>query len=460
MYAGPYSTVSYTANGVATTFSVTFPYIAQADVTATINGQSATFTWVNSNTIQFASAPANGAVVQITRTSTINLASVTFSDGSTLRAADLNSEITQLLYGIQEAYDQTLLQVNFARSQTGQLPGVSPAQNGNLLQVTGGAWNQVTPATVVTPLVSNGLQISAGLVSVKPLNASISVAAGGVAVAPYDASLIVQPSGLQVQLADTSLVTTVGQGVSVKLNTTGGLVTSTGVKILLADTSLSTGAGGAAVNLAANGGLLVSSGVLVRGTRVVTADPGSPADGDTWYRSDIGSYHEQELGQTLAATHVLSRTVADSTTISNTSAMTAASIGVPIPANFMTVGKVIRFRITGFYNSVSTPTLQINLGLDSVSTLLDGIQFNAASTGRFVVEGTYTCRSTGSGGTLQQSTSFWVDGTAFGQGGTEAATIAFNTTAAHTIFPCFQFSAASASNNVLVRSIIVEALDP
>jgi hypothetical protein len=120
---------SYTANGTQTQFTIPFEYIAKADVDVYIDTvfqlqQNSTstadpthpqvisgditqgtalinYTFVNDTTIEFNSAPANGAFIFIERT-TDDTSTVTFTPGSTIRAQELNSALEQVRFIAQE----------------------------------------------------------------------------------------------------------------------------------------------------------------------------------------------------------------------------------------------------------------------------------------------------------------------------------------------------------------------
>jgi len=94
----------YTGDGTTVLFSLSFEYLDQEDVKATINGVPTTaFGFVNASTIQFASAPANGAFIRIFRETPIDQAKATFFAGSAIRASDLNQNNTQLVFSAQES---------------------------------------------------------------------------------------------------------------------------------------------------------------------------------------------------------------------------------------------------------------------------------------------------------------------------------------------------------------------
>ena len=59
---------SFTGNGSATTYSFTFPYLKTADIKASIDAAVTTaFTLPSGTTLQFNTAPANGAKIKIYR---------------------------------------------------------------------------------------------------------------------------------------------------------------------------------------------------------------------------------------------------------------------------------------------------------------------------------------------------------------------------------------------------------
>jgi hypothetical protein len=101
-----YSYNIYAGNGSTTQFTVGFPYIRKDHVVAYVNYTlTSAFTWVNDSTIQFTTAPGAGVRVEIRRYSPTNSRLVDYADGSTLVAADLDTDSTQHLYKEQELDD-------------------------------------------------------------------------------------------------------------------------------------------------------------------------------------------------------------------------------------------------------------------------------------------------------------------------------------------------------------------
>ena len=94
---------TYTGNGSNTNFSITFEYLKQADVKASIDGTATTaFTFSNATTLSFNTAPANGAAVRIFRDTDISSLKATFFPGSAIKAEDLNDNFTQNNFATQE----------------------------------------------------------------------------------------------------------------------------------------------------------------------------------------------------------------------------------------------------------------------------------------------------------------------------------------------------------------------
>ena len=94
---------SYTGNGSTTTYSFTFPYLKTADVKAQIDTAVTTaFTLPTATTLQFNTAPGNGAKIKIYRETDDDALTATFYAGSAIKSEDLNDNFTQNLYTTQE----------------------------------------------------------------------------------------------------------------------------------------------------------------------------------------------------------------------------------------------------------------------------------------------------------------------------------------------------------------------
>jgi hypothetical protein len=97
---------TYTGNGTNKLFSITFPYLDTADIDVFLNGTLQTVTtqyfFANATTVEFVTAPANGATVLLSRSTDDAALQATFFPGSSIKAADLNYNFDQVLYLAQE----------------------------------------------------------------------------------------------------------------------------------------------------------------------------------------------------------------------------------------------------------------------------------------------------------------------------------------------------------------------
>lgn len=100
---------TYTGNGSTVLYSFTFPYLDESDIQVEVNGTLTTaYTLANATTIQFNTAPANGASIRIYRETNDSQLQAEFFPGSAIRAQDLNSDFNQSLYIAQETRNNSV----------------------------------------------------------------------------------------------------------------------------------------------------------------------------------------------------------------------------------------------------------------------------------------------------------------------------------------------------------------
>ena len=99
------SFTEYTGDGSTTAYTITFDYLATADVKAFLNGTATTAFSVNGQTLTFNSAPASQTAILIERDTPKASRLVDFSDGAILSEADLDKNANQLFFISQEAVD-------------------------------------------------------------------------------------------------------------------------------------------------------------------------------------------------------------------------------------------------------------------------------------------------------------------------------------------------------------------
>lgn len=100
-----YSYIRYNGNGSTTNFAFSFPYLDADHITVRVNNVVTSFTFLNSSTVTVSPAPANGAIIEVRRTTPKDVSIVDFSDGSVLLEADLDLLATYNLYVAQESDD-------------------------------------------------------------------------------------------------------------------------------------------------------------------------------------------------------------------------------------------------------------------------------------------------------------------------------------------------------------------
>ena len=94
---------SFTGNGSTTTYSFTFPYLKASEIKASLDGTVTTaFTTPTATTVQFNTAPSNGAKIKIYRETDTDSLAATFYAGSAIKSEDLNDNFTQNLHTTQE----------------------------------------------------------------------------------------------------------------------------------------------------------------------------------------------------------------------------------------------------------------------------------------------------------------------------------------------------------------------
>ena len=110
----------YTGDGTTKKFNITFEYLRETDVKATINNVTTTaFTFANATTLEFTNAPPNGEEVRILRDTGTDELITTFFPGSAIRAQDLNDNANQVLFVGQETKDRSM--VTTGDTMTGEL---------------------------------------------------------------------------------------------------------------------------------------------------------------------------------------------------------------------------------------------------------------------------------------------------------------------------------------------------
>jgi hypothetical protein len=148
-----YSYNDYTGNGSTTQFPVAFGYIRREHVAVTVASSPAAFTWVNDSLIQVTTAPANGAVVRVYRTTPLTAPLVDFADGTTLVAADLDTNSKQSIYTQQEL-DDSLVGVALGSIPNGNKGDITTSAGSTVWTINNGA---VTAGKIASAAFTNSV---------------------------------------------------------------------------------------------------------------------------------------------------------------------------------------------------------------------------------------------------------------------------------------------------------------
>ena len=151
---------TYTGNGSNKLFSITFPYLNTSDIDVYLNGTLQTittqYTFANATTIQFVTAPANGATVLLNRTTDDTTLLSTFFPGSSIKASDLNDNFDQVLYIAQETANSAANQ-STAGLQA-QITAATNTANNAATSASAAATSAATSASIAASAVNTSLQ--------------------------------------------------------------------------------------------------------------------------------------------------------------------------------------------------------------------------------------------------------------------------------------------------------------
>ena len=221
---------NYTGNGSTTNYSFTFPYLKASDVKASIDAVDTTaFTLANATTVQFNTAPANGAKIKIFRETSVDNLTATFYAGSAIKSEDLNDNFTQNLYVTQEVNGRYISSLggtmtgNFnlgedadivfegatddAHETTLTVADPTADRTITLPNVTGTVVTTGDTGTVTSTMLADGTVTSTDIADGTIVNADInaSAAIAGTKVSPNFGSQNIQTTGTINNLTTTEL---------------------------------------------------------------------------------------------------------------------------------------------------------------------------------------------------------------------------------------------------------------
>ena len=151
---------TYTGNGTNKLFSITFPYLDTTDIDVYLNGvlQTVTtqYTFANATTVEFVTAPANGATVLLDRSTDDTTLQATFFPGSSIKAADLNYNFDQVLYLAQET--AVIAQNQSTAGLQDQITAATNTANNAATSAAAAATSAATSASIAASAITTSLQ--------------------------------------------------------------------------------------------------------------------------------------------------------------------------------------------------------------------------------------------------------------------------------------------------------------
>lgn len=246
----------------------------------------------------------------------------------------------------------------------------------------------------------------------------------------------------------------------IKLTQTGGLLLDP-----------ETGVGIGAVSATTFFNLPASTTGLSSMRMIAGVAPTSPVEGDMWADSTQKTVYGFIAGIKQSRSGAIFSQTADQSVTNTVTETTMIGAGVgtlTLPANFFTIGKTIRIKLSGVYSTVAvtgdTVTVKVKYGSTVIATKATSSLLTGATNLSWWGEIVITCRTTGATGTVQPSGSVRYQASAAGvlaedELNNGAATVTIDTTASSALNVTVTHSAANASNTIKSLTATVEILN-
>lgn len=94
--------VAYTADGTTLNYTIPFEYLSRSHVKVTVDGVAVEYDFGTAYTIILAAVPLAGSKIKIYRQTPFDQPFITWTDGTVMLADDLNAQLLQVLFVLQE----------------------------------------------------------------------------------------------------------------------------------------------------------------------------------------------------------------------------------------------------------------------------------------------------------------------------------------------------------------------
>lgn len=92
----------YTADGATKSYTIPFEYLSRSHVYISVDGNSVPYSYTHAYGITFDTAPVKNSIIIIERQTPYDEPFITWTDGTVLIADDLNAQLLQVLFVLQE----------------------------------------------------------------------------------------------------------------------------------------------------------------------------------------------------------------------------------------------------------------------------------------------------------------------------------------------------------------------
>ena len=289
---------TYTGDGTTSLFTFAFSYIQESDVYVKINdvvtaSTDSVYGWsfANSNTIQFASAPAAATAIEIYRDTDVEESSHTFYPGSAIRSKNLNDNFSQSLYTSQESANNSSAATTTANAAKATADTALTAANSAVTtaNATISAANSAVADASAAVTTANAANATANTASTDASNAvtTANSASAAATTADANATTALNTANTAITTANGALTTansasttanTANTNASSAVSTANTASTNASAAVSTANTA-STNASNA-VSTANAASAAVSQAVLFTLVANVAAIPSSPSNND------------------------------------------------------------------------------------------------------------------------------------------------------------------------------------
>lgn len=273
---------TYTGNGSTTNYSFTFPYLETTDIKVSLNGTVTTaYTLANATTVQFNTAPANGAAIRIYRETDDSSLQATFYPGSAIRSSDLNDNFTQNLYVTQEANNVSAAATTTANTAlTNSNTAISTANSA--VSTANTASSNASAAVSTANTASSNASAAVSTANTASTNASAAVSTANAATATAnsaaaDAATAIATANSAVSTANAATATanTASTNASTAVSTANAASTAANNAVTTANSAVTTA--GNAVTTANSAVSTANSATSTANTALSTANAAASA---------------------------------------------------------------------------------------------------------------------------------------------------------------------------------------